>query len=1126
MSTEKISEIVDVDKVYSQIDGLIDRLDKATESVVKLSNALKASGVKANFATSIKEVAAAQDEQAKTTRQLSDAEKELKKIQDQIVQTQAKIVVSYSDEAQVLAENRDQLAKRNKALKDNLSANKVTADSLKGLERELRNLRNEYANLSKSERSSAGGKDLLNKIKGLDAETKSLRKSLGQSQANVGNYNGAFVALGSTFTKVSAAIGVGIFAIKQLYSTVITSITPFTQLSDSLADIRKTTGLTTDEVIEFNESLKNIDTRTSLSGLRDIAKVAGQIGIGKNDLLGFTESVDKLNVALGDEFTGGAEQVAKEMGTLRNILGDIKSDNISDDMLKIGNAVNELGASGFATGPVVTDFANRIGGIGVPLGLTSGQILGLSATLQELNVSTERGGTAVSKILLKLTSETQKFAKVAGVDVQEFEQLVNTDLYGAFLKVTEGVNKSGGAATQLSGILDDMGIEGAGAVEIFAKLGANTTLLSDKVKLASTSLKNQNSILSEFSVKNETLAAKIDKLGKVFQNAFITKGVAQGIGALVDKMYELVKPTKDVADAFDEQLDNVVKLQKDIVPLLTRYDELATKTNRSASENAELKGIIDEVIAVMPGAATKFNEYGEAVEISTGRVRDFIEVEKDRLRIVNQAAIEEYTKRLETTKNIVKVIEGDIRAIEKGTFEIVETTTSQFGIATINRRKATQEEIAATQASYKKLLGEIAGIESEISRLSGDTLQKEIETRRKAAEAAQAKSNAEIEAAKQAALAAEKESAAAAKAIESKKAYSEAIKEARKETADFYKELEKERPTNPLLTEMLLAPEKYQESLGKLRPINKKLYDDLLKNSEEYVEKEKELQEDLRQKWIDMAGQAVSTALDIRGSFYDKEKNQIQDQINASEEAKDREIKAAGDNADKIKVIEARRLAEKERLERKLKEIDIRKAKFERTAALIQIGVELAKTLATINLNAAANASKGPATGVLLAAYSYAQIPLAIASAGLQTAAVLAKPIPKYEKGTDFAIGGPSIVSEKGREVGITPDKKIFFTPDKQSVMDIPRGTKIIPNDIYRMILKAQLSGVSNYDNDSMQLKKMESMFKGLQNTSNSEIAKSLRNQPQITFNWTEQGMFKTVRNGYSWQKYVNKNIN
>jgi hypothetical protein len=73
------------------------------------------------------------------------------------------------------------------------------------------------------------------------------------------------------------------------------------------------------------------------------------MGIAKDQIEGFVKSTDKLVVALGDEFKGGAEEVTKVFGQMRNVLTDIKTDNVSNDMLHLGNAVNVLGASGMAT---------------------------------------------------------------------------------------------------------------------------------------------------------------------------------------------------------------------------------------------------------------------------------------------------------------------------------------------------------------------------------------------------------------------------------------------------------------------------------------------------------------------------------------------------------------------------------------------------------------------------------------------------------------------------------------------------------------------------------------------------------------------------------------------------------
>lgn len=325
------------------------------------------------------------------------------------------------------------------------------------------------------------------------------------------------------------------------------------ELSDSFADIQKTTGMTTEEVEKLNKALGQLNTRTSTADLRKIAVGAGQLGIAKKDILGFTAAIDKMVVSLGDEFGGGAEEITRTMGGLRNIFSDIKTDKIDQDMLHIGNAVNALGAAGMATGPVVTDFATRIGGVGISLGLTSGQVLGLSATLQELSVGTEKGGTAVVKILQRMTTHTEEFAKVANMDVKSFTELVNKDLFQAFTKVVEGSKQSGSSATALGKILDALGVDGAGASEVMAKLGGNTSLLKEKVDLAGQSLQGTSSIMEEFNTKNNNMAGDLDKLGKNLSRWFTNSTLMNGMKGMVHWLSEITDNTIRASHATEQE---------------------------------------------------------------------------------------------------------------------------------------------------------------------------------------------------------------------------------------------------------------------------------------------------------------------------------------------------------------------------------------------------------------------------------------------------------------------------------------------------------------------------------------------------------------------------------------------
>lgn len=498
--------------------------------------------------------------------------------------------------------------------------------SIKEMQASVRLLNAELNKLPTNSHEFVEKSKKLQEVNGRLTAVKNDVKGVGEAFKHMGNQASGIIGQVKANIMSMAVMGV----IVGIVSGVKSLISSNADLSDSFANIRKTTGMTEVEVKRLSNAFSQMDTRTSTKDLRAIAIAAGQLGIAKKDILSFTAATDKLVVSLGDEFSGGAEQITKEMGGLRDIFSDIKSGNISEDMLHIGNAINALASSGRATGPVVSDFANRIGGVGINLGLTSGQVLGLSATLQELNVSTERGGTAVTRILMKMTQNTAEFAKVAGMSTEKFTDLVNKDLYGAFVKVAEGSKKSGTSATEFSRILDSLGVDGAGASEVFSKLGANTGLLQKKVDLANISLKGTDSIMNEFNLKNETFGAKIDKIGKSLTAAFVNGPIMKGMEWMVDGILKLTRNTHAASDAMAVE-QNQLELSK--IKILS-YN--VGNSERTKLLN-ELKEQYPEYLANLDAEKASNDKVREAIDGVIGSLVSKIIVQRKQEELAEQA---------------------------------------------------------------------------------------------------------------------------------------------------------------------------------------------------------------------------------------------------------------------------------------------------------------------------------------------------------------------------------------------------------------------------------------------------------------------------------------------------------
>jgi len=372
-----------------------------------------------------------------------------------------------------------------------------------------------------------------------NAEFKKLNATYKDMNGNLNNITTSW----QKFKKEMGTIAVGVLGgnvltavFQKFIEFVPDTLKKLRDLKNELTDIEKAANMSSKEVSKLNQDFKKIETITSRKDLRGMAVVGGQFGIKNNEMLEFVANADKLNVALGDQFES-AEEVASVSIKLRNIFQDIKTQDIGADMLHIGNALNVLEADGAATASVMADFSSRMGGVLIPLGVTTPQIIGTSAALQELNVTAERGSTATTKIFQKMLTNTEQFASVAGVSTGRFKEMIEKDIFGAFMAFVEGSKRGGEGAVAFAEILKDSELAGAGASEVISKLASNTDLVAKKIDMAGVAVTNTTSILNEFAKKNFQLAQdmkELDEISNSFtQGKFLEKVFENGLHALV-----------------------------------------------------------------------------------------------------------------------------------------------------------------------------------------------------------------------------------------------------------------------------------------------------------------------------------------------------------------------------------------------------------------------------------------------------------------------------------------------------------------------------------------------------------------------------------------------------------------
>lgn len=381
----------------------------------------------------------------------------------------------------------------------------------------------------------------------LNQELKEFDARMGNHQRNVGNYKSALdrlKGLTATYLSATAIIAAG----RQVLNMNI-------ELSDSLSDVQRTSGLTASEVEKLSDQLKKIDTRTSLKGLVDIAVIGGQLGIAKDQLVGFTTAINQLSVALGGELKGGPEGIAKSLGVLDNVFGVTTKNagNVEKSFNQIGSAILGLGQSGLATGDYLADFSERVGGLAKQAGISLPVILSYGAVLQENGVSAEVAGSSFKRLISALTTNRQKFFAVAQLadaklTLKEFTNIINTDAKKALDLFFAGLSKGGSTTTGFNDILKSLRISGAGVSQTVAALANSQQKLNGHIEQATKDFEDASLAADQYALKNDNLAGSWDKLINTIKNAFTSgpisgffKAIIDGITNVTQKMVGLTK---------------------------------------------------------------------------------------------------------------------------------------------------------------------------------------------------------------------------------------------------------------------------------------------------------------------------------------------------------------------------------------------------------------------------------------------------------------------------------------------------------------------------------------------------------------------------------------------------------
>ena len=499
-----------------------------------------------NIYSEKKQLIKAYDEESKKLKILNDRQKEIAK-------TEGKKSQAYKIANAEVQKQKTVVDNLSKSIKNNANKHQELRKELRSkydLEKKLTsNIKKHENNITKLSKKTDDYKRQLNlaneqlknhktSLKYVNDEYKKdtikkqidgMKKYREQLQKTAEAYN----KVGNALLKMSApALAFTAFGIKEAIA-----------FESAFAGVRKTVDATDQQFEKLKKTITAMSERLPQSAT-EIAKVmemAGQLGIGINDIEKFSETMIKL----GDSTNLASDEAAKLLAQYTNITNMDKS-NID----RLASTIVDLGNNTATTEADIVSMMHSLAGMGANFKLTDHQIAGISATLTSVGIASEKGGTAMGKFMMKVLGaggrtgeefrkmgkeagltdkEIKKMAKesgqqlhnfsnIAGVSADKFKEIVKNNPSEALRLVVEGLGKMKESGQDITPVLDTLGIKEVRLRDTVLRLAGGHRELTKNLNLSKKAWEENTALETEAQKRYQTTESQLKMLKNQFSN--------------------------------------------------------------------------------------------------------------------------------------------------------------------------------------------------------------------------------------------------------------------------------------------------------------------------------------------------------------------------------------------------------------------------------------------------------------------------------------------------------------------------------------------------------------------------------------------------------------------------------
>ncbi len=396
-----------------------------------------------------------------------------------------------------------------------------------------------------------------------------LQKMQATAAANAGGIAGSLVKAGSAAAEMGGKIynagktmeSVGKSATMGLTVPIVAAATACgaaaIDIDTALTGVRKTVDGTADDYQNLKDKAIEFSKTNAVpaSQILGIEALGAQLGFTIDELDEFSRVVSGLDIATDMD----AETAASELAHFANITkmshGEVS--NYASTIVDLGNHMA-------TTESEISSMAMRVAAAGHQVGMSQADILGVSAALTSMGITAEAGGTAISTIIAQIDRDVARqndalevWADTAQMSVDQFSKAWKEDAVGALGAVLSGMEAATTEGSNMSLMLDELGISSLRQTDVMKRLAGNSELYGEAVSLANNAWTENIALQKEVDNRNQSMAARLDMLrNKV-------TAVAESVGTpLVNAMLDVVDAAEPIIDSIGDAAKAFSNLDK------------------------------------------------------------------------------------------------------------------------------------------------------------------------------------------------------------------------------------------------------------------------------------------------------------------------------------------------------------------------------------------------------------------------------------------------------------------------------------------------------------------------------------------------------------------------------------